>query len=665
MARTLADVRQRLQLSKLDGQKELLSDDIDLSEIAFITKKLPVMRFEEAVLAAEINRTIEGASTVKFTVADHDNIISRSGRLASEVDIKIDGLWFRLVKVQKRDWVLTLTFESREVSILRTYDKKRLAGWGKMSRVRFAQILVNEVREMRIPFVSPDPKKLKRERTKQERAKERHQGFGFHHEPGQRPDDPGSTGLTIKGEAATNEQLHNIEKVLDVGASKLVKRKLLVVSVMVVIQESTAYNLLGGDRDSVGMFQQRASMGWPATRDITKDAEAFFNSAIKYDIAHPKAEYWQVAQGVQRSAFPKAYQQWKNEAEALVTAYGIAGGDISHSSDVASANLMGDWETEAGIDDFQFMRGRPKTLPGGKKGWQNENSWDCLQRLAEEVQWRCFEVSGSIYFVPEPWLFMSAPRARISGLSGGVDKINFDYDVGKKNATVTVKARLSRWEAPPGTTIEIFNEGNINGRWLVTEISRSLFDSSTTVTLKKPRPRLPEPKKEDLTGLWDNQLQEPGKAYVPTPGFTPDLPGGMPSGKALRDAVLNNPSIDFTRVSQRNDIQFGLINNKVLLFMLHFVEAGFPITVTALRSDHSTLTSGGKVSKHSSGLAIDMGNYGLGNPSTRTAMMWIDERQVQLQWQQVIGPIDSLVRPLGIYDALTLKQHDDHIHVGF
>lgn len=664
MAKRLKDVRGKLQLSKLEGQKELLSNDVDLTQIAFITRNLPTMRFEEAVVdGSEINRTIEGASTVKLNVTDNDGIISRSGRIASKVDIKVDGLWFRLVQARKQHKTLSLTFESREVAVLRTYNKKRLAGWGKMSRARFAEILINEARELNIPFVTPDPAKLKKERNKAEKAKERNTGFGFRTNASLKIQ--AGKGLTIKGVEATPTQLRVAEDILDVGAGMLVKRKFLVVAMMTAIQESTMTNLTGGHGTSVGVFQEIDIWGTVAERrNVRNAARRFYERAIAYEKDHPKAKYVEIAQGAQQSQFPDAYGQHQPESERLVTAYGLAGGDISTNADVAAANNMGAWADEASIDDFQFMRGHIKTLPGGKKEWELEHTWDCLNRLAEEVQWRCFEVSGTIYFVSEPWLFKSAPRARITERSGGVDWIDYDFDINKKAATITISARVDQWECPPGAVIEIYDMGVINGRWLVTEINRPFFSPDATITCKKPRPILPEPKKEDLTGLWDNQPQQ-SNVYVPTPGFQPDLPNGVPTGRALRDAVLNNARITFTRPSQSNDITFGLIDDKVLIFMLLFVEAGFPITVTALRSDHNKLTSSGNVSAHSKGLAVDLGNYGEGNPKTDLAMQWIGDHQVQLKFSQLIGPNDSLVIPLGHYDNETLQGHDDHIHVGW
>jgi hypothetical protein len=110
----------------------------------------------------------------------------------------------------------------------------------------------------------------------------------------------------------------------------------------------------------------------------------------------------------------------------------------------------------------------------------------------------------------------------------------------------------------------------------------------------------------------------------------------------------------------------GLIDKKVLRFLLDFTEAGFDVKITALRSDHSKFTTSGRVSAHSKGLAVDMGNFTINTPArTRAAMNWIAGNQAALGFKQLIGPIDELVVPLGAYDSGTLAGHDDHIHVGF
>ena len=560
MGKSVKKIRNKLSLSKLAAQKELLSHDLDLTQLAFITRKLPVMRFDEAVIEGRVNRTIEGASTVNITVNDHYGSIRKSGRLASTVDIKIDGLWFRLVKVAKTGDEVAMTFESREIALLRSYNERRVIGWGKMRRARFAQILVQEVKEFNIPFICPDlkpkPKKKKtggvgpsllvvdpgggagsgdsKPKTKEQKATDRDPGFGFRTDgqssgdvgPAAGPIPPG--GLTIKGKKANATQLENCETVLDVATGRALKRRYMVCAIMCGMQESSCYNLPYGSGTSVGFFQEIDIWGSVAKRmNLTGSAGRFYDKITRVDRDGKQRTNGKLVQDVQRSAYPDAYDKHQQEAERIVTAYGV-------SEDLDGANNQGP-ALAGGTNDinrFQFTRGRPKTFKGGKKGWEKEDSWTCLQRLADEVNWRCFEVSGKIYFTTETHLFKSAARARISENSPGVDWIDFDYDIGKKNATIRITARVDRWQAPPGTIIEVFDNGPINGRWLVSEIERSFFDPKATITCKKPRPRFAEPKKEDITGLWDNQL---GKSNTPV-----DVPGQDP-GRYEAPANLTHP----------------------------------------------------------------------------------------------------------------------------
>lgn len=678
--KTLKEVRDKLELSKLDGQTELLSNDLDLTDLAFITKKLPNMAFDEAITDGSITRTIEGASTVSITVNDHYDFIKNSGRLAKAVDIKIDGLWFRLVKVEKTGVNITLTFESREVAILRTYDKFRLSKWGQLTRARFVQILVNEVKEFHIPFVCPELKRTKfdENKSKANKAKERSGGFGDWESAKTRAQTQNKP-ITIKGSQPTTEQLHNAQIILDVGTNMVVRRKLMVCAMMTAITETQIRNLTYGfgffqtkptdplnvrASQAVGVFQQMPNWGsYDERTNIRKAARKFFEAAQRVDAAHPTMEYGVLCQTVQVSAYPDAYALYRVEGERLVTGYGVAGGDTSNNTDLANSNNMSPWQKEL-KQEGQFTRGRPKKGPGGKLTFEKEDSWTCMQRLAEEVQWRSFEVSGAVYFISEPYLFKSAPRATISEETDGVDWIDYDLDIGKKNSTITITAYLDRWEAPPGCVIAIKDSGVINGKWLLTEIRRTFFSPLATITLKKPRAQLPEPKRNQIGGLVDGSLKS-AQQTADTPGYEPSPPGHYPHGKALRDAVINNPLITYIRPSQTQDISMGLIKPNLLRFMLAFTDAGFPITVTALKSDHNRLTAGGNVSLHFYGRAVDNGHFTKDNMgATRQAMTWINNHKVELKIDELIGPAEDLVYPLGNYDRATLNGHKDHIHVG-
>lgn len=326
--------------------------------------------------------------------------------------------------------------------------------------------------------------------------------------------------ITVKGADATREQKDNLSRVIDVGISLGLKpdgasvgRLILVAAVMTVTVESSARNLNFGDLDSLGLFQQRPSQGWGTpdqVRDPAHAAQSFYSRAITYMAGHPHTDAAALAQAVQGSAYPERYGVWRAEAEHTINAYF----GLDDSTSPAANDIDQDPATGDGNLGF-FVRGRPKTINGHRKVIR-ESNWACLQRLAQEVQWRCFCVSGTVYFCSDGHLFQSQPRMTISEDTDGVDWIDYQWDTGKKNATVTVQCRVSRWQAPPGSVVAIEKSGPINGRWLVTGISRSVFNTAATVTLTKPMPVIaekltPEFSKGDATGgTLDLSGQKPG-----------------------------------------------------------------------------------------------------------------------------------------------------------
>jgi hypothetical protein len=97
-----------------------------------------------------------------------------------------------------------------------------------------------------------------------------------------------------------------------------------VIAVATAMQESTLENLGYGDRDSLGLFQQRPSAGWGSPAQITDRvyaADAFLHALAAYqhdDPAWASQPLWEAAQGVQRSGFPFAYAQWEDQAAHIV-----------------------------------------------------------------------------------------------------------------------------------------------------------------------------------------------------------------------------------------------------------------------------------------------------------------------------------------------------------
>jgi hypothetical protein len=104
-----------------------------------------------------------------------------------------------------------------------------------------------------------------------------------------------------------------------VAARDRLPREALTIAYATALQESKLENLDYGDRDSVGIFQQRPSEGWGSTAEIEDPAYAagaFFNALVKVP-GYAKLPVDVAAQDVQRSADGSAYEQYAQTGAAL------------------------------------------------------------------------------------------------------------------------------------------------------------------------------------------------------------------------------------------------------------------------------------------------------------------------------------------------------------
>jgi len=89
------------------------------------------------------------------------------------------------------------------------------------------------------------------------------------------------------------------------------------------LQESKLRNLDYGDRDSVGVFQQRPSQGWGSRGQLENPVYAtskFFGALTKV-AGYQRMPVYQAAQAVQRSADGSAYEQYQPMAAHLTAAF--------------------------------------------------------------------------------------------------------------------------------------------------------------------------------------------------------------------------------------------------------------------------------------------------------------------------------------------------------
>jgi murein DD-endopeptidase MepM/ murein hydrolase activator NlpD len=123
-----------------------------------------------------------------------------------------------------------------------------------------------------------------------------------------------------------DEQLGHVATILTVGNTRSVPPWGWVVATATAIQESGLRNLPGGDRDSIGLFQQRPSQGWGAPKQLRNpahQASRFFDKLLTID-GWQQMPLTEAAQKVQRSAYPDAYATHTAEAIRLVSHVGAA-----------------------------------------------------------------------------------------------------------------------------------------------------------------------------------------------------------------------------------------------------------------------------------------------------------------------------------------------------
>jgi len=132
------------------------------------------------------------------------------------------------------------------------------------------------------------------------------------------------------------EQAKDAATIAAVGQSLNVPTFGIEVAEATARQESKLHNLSYGDRDSVGLFQQRPSQGWGTTAQIMDPVY----SSTKFYQALVRVTGWQqltltqAAQKVQQSGTPDAYAQWEQFATVITAVFtGSAGAGLGCTLD--------------------------------------------------------------------------------------------------------------------------------------------------------------------------------------------------------------------------------------------------------------------------------------------------------------------------------------------
>lgn len=451
-------------------------------------------RIEHHTTAAKLTRTMEGAASLELTVSDPGGALLRSGVLSQPGESKrdkltqaswsrfgrarltLDGAFFRLAGVSGQydedAQQLTLTFEDEIWSLLRRHKGPMKAkrpnkdGGAGVTRAQFIARMVREVHP-RPTYVIPELSEDQpiRGNLPEQRRRRREKGF----ERGAR--------LTIKGARADSDQKRNLETALTIADEEKAGERATLALIVGMIQESGVRNLPYGDRDSQGILQLRVGLhGLEKARSVEKSVRGFLvdgywgkGGAIDLAADNPSQPPGWIAQQTQGSGHPDAYDPWLEEAGRILEAWGGSGRVRIVSS------------------RFEYRR------LGGRRGEQDETSTECIRRLTDDVRWRAWADENVFHLVTDPWLFQNRPITTLRPDTPGVAGVSFTADVGIPVAEIKVKARTRRWAGSPGDCVALDEYGGLDGRWLSWELVHDLFTGDTDITLRRPKPPLPEP----------------------------------------------------------------------------------------------------------------------------------------------------------------------------
>ncbi|MGA5562402.1 heavy metal transporter [Streptomyces platensis] len=144
---------------------------------------------------------------------------------------------------------------------------------------------------------------------------------------------PGAPQCTVRAEGDAKEyelspeQAANAATISAVASSRGLSERAVTIALATAMQESGLRNIDFGDRDSVGLFQQRPSQDWGTVQQIMDpvySAGEFYRHLAKVP-GYSRLPLTVAAQRVQRSGYPQAYA--KHEANAARLTGALSGRD--------------------------------------------------------------------------------------------------------------------------------------------------------------------------------------------------------------------------------------------------------------------------------------------------------------------------------------------------
>jgi cell wall-associated NlpC family hydrolase len=124
------------------------------------------------------------------------------------------------------------------------------------------------------------------------------------------------------------EQRRIVELIIAIGKQRQLPPRAWLIAIQAGMTESRLHNLPYGDRDSLGIFQMRPSMGWGTAAQVT---DPVYQINKFYDVLLTVPDWetqrpGETAQDIERSAFPTRYHQWEPLAVNVIS---VVAGDVA------------------------------------------------------------------------------------------------------------------------------------------------------------------------------------------------------------------------------------------------------------------------------------------------------------------------------------------------
>src|SRR5690349_20296499 len=134
----------------------------------------------------------------------------------------------------------------------------------------------------------------------------------------------GDCSATVQGHEVeiSGEQAENATLIAAIAIERGLPARAVSIALATPYQASKLTKIAYGDRDSLGLFQQRPSQGWGSAEQVMNPeyaTNAFYDALERID-GYEDLEITMAAQQVQRSAYPDAYADHEEDARALASA---------------------------------------------------------------------------------------------------------------------------------------------------------------------------------------------------------------------------------------------------------------------------------------------------------------------------------------------------------